>query len=101
STTRSETERLRQVGATARMMLVEAAARRWKVPADRLRAEAGHVIGPGGRLSFGQLAADAAKLPPAGKVALKDPASWKIIREPMRRLDSPEKITRRPGFGID
>ncbi|HEX3481390.1 MAG TPA: xanthine dehydrogenase family protein molybdopterin-binding subunit [Kofleriaceae bacterium] len=101
STTRSEVERLRQVGATARIMLIEAAARRWKVPADRLRAEAGHVIGPGGRLSFGQLAADAAKLPPPARVALKDPASWKIIGKPMRRLDSPEKITGRAVFGID
>jgi isoquinoline 1-oxidoreductase subunit beta len=101
SSTRSEFERLRQVGATARMMLIEAAARRWKVPADRLRAEAGHVIGPGGRLSFGQLAADAAKLPPPARVALKDPASWKIIGKPMRRLDSPEKITGRAVFGFD
>ncbi len=101
STTRSEVERLRQVGATARMMLIEAAARRWKVPAERLRAEAGHVIGPRGRLSFGQLAADAAKLTPPAKVALKDPASWKIIGKPMRRLDSPEKITGRAVFGID
>lgn len=101
SSTRSEFERLRQVGATARMMLIEAAARRWKVPAERLRAEAGHVIGPPGRLSFGQLAADAAKLPPPAKVALKDPASWKIVGKPMRRLDSPEKITGRAVFGMD
>ena len=101
SSTRSEVERLRQVGATARMMLIEAAARRWKVSPEQLRAEAGHVIGPRGRLSFGQLAADAAKLPPPARVALKPPASWKIIGKPMRRLDSPEKITGRARFGMD
>lgn len=101
SSTRSEIDRLRQVGATARMMLIEAAARRWKTSPARLRAEAGHVIGGRDRLSFGQLAADAAELTPPTKVALKDPASWKIIGKPRPRLDSPEKITGRARFGID
>jgi isoquinoline 1-oxidoreductase beta subunit len=101
STTRSELDRLRQVGATARMMLIEAAARRWEISPARLRAEAGHVIGPRERLSFGQLATEAAKLTPPAQVKLKDPASWKIIGTPRRRLDSPEKITGAAQYGID
>ncbi|HEX7843785.1 MAG TPA: molybdopterin cofactor-binding domain-containing protein, partial [Kofleriaceae bacterium] len=64
-------------------------------------AEAGHVIRGRDRLSFGQLAADAAKLTPPAQVTLKDPASWKIIGTPRRRLDSPEKITGRAQFGMD
>jgi isoquinoline 1-oxidoreductase beta subunit len=101
STTRSEFDRLRQVGATARTMLIEAAARRWKTSTAGLHAEAGYVVRGRDRLSFGQLAADAAKLTPPAQVALKDPASWKIIGTPRRRLDSPEKITGRAQFGID
>lgn len=101
STTRSEFDRLRQVGATARTMLIEAAARRWKTSPAGLFAEAGHVIHGRDRLSFGQLAADAAKLTPPTQVTLKDPASWKIIGTPRRRLDSPEKITGKAQFGMD
>jgi len=99
--TLSEFDRLRQVGATARVMLIQAAARRWRTDAAKLRAEEGYVIRGRERLSFGQLAADAAKLPPPAKVKLKDPASWKIIGKPHRRLETPEKITGRAMYGID
>jgi isoquinoline 1-oxidoreductase beta subunit len=101
SSTRSELDRLREVGAIARTMLIEAAARRWRTPPSRLRAEAGHVVRGSDRLSYGQLAADAAKLAPPTRVKLKDPATWKIIGKPHRRLDTPEKITGRAQFGID
>jgi isoquinoline 1-oxidoreductase subunit beta len=101
SSTRSELDRLREVGAIARTMLIEAAARRWRISPTRLRAEAGHVVRGGERLSYGELAVDAARLAPPARVKLKDPASWKIIGKPHRRLDTPEKITGRARFGID
>ena len=62
SSTRSEFDRLRQVGATAREMSIQAAARRWKTDADELRAENGFVVRGTERLSYGKLAAEAAKL---------------------------------------
>jgi isoquinoline 1-oxidoreductase beta subunit len=101
SSTRSEWNRLREVGAMARMMLVEAAARRWKTSPAKLRAELGHVIRGHDRLSYGALAAEAARLTPPTKVALKDPASWRIIGQPHARLDGPEKITGAAQYGID
>jgi isoquinoline 1-oxidoreductase beta subunit len=101
SSTRSELDRLRTVGATARAMLVEAAARRWKVAASALHAEAGFVVGPPGRLSFGELADEAAASPRPARVALKPPARWTIIGTQRKRLDSPDKITGAAQFGLD
>jgi isoquinoline 1-oxidoreductase beta subunit len=96
-----EFDGLRQVGATARTMLIRAAAQHLRIDPAKLHAESGYVIGGRDRLSFGQLAADAARLAPPAKVKLKDPAQWKLIGKPQRRLDSPEKITGRAVFGID
>ena len=101
SSTRSELDRLRTVGATARALLIEAAARRWKVSATALHAEAGFVVGPAGRLAFGELADQAAALPRPAHVTLKPPARWTIIGTERKRLDSPEKITGRAQFGLD
>jgi isoquinoline 1-oxidoreductase subunit beta len=101
STTWSEFERYRTVGAMARDMLVRAAAARWKVDPSRLRVEKGFVHRGREKLSFGQLAAEADKLPPPGRVKLKDPKAWKLIGKPVRRLDSPEKSDGRAQFGID
>jgi isoquinoline 1-oxidoreductase beta subunit len=82
----------RELGARARAMLVSAAAARWQVDAARLRTEAGHVIGPGGRkLAYGELADDAMKLPVPGKVTLKDPKQFKLIGKPTTRLDAAAK----------
>ncbi|MBX3156366.1 MAG: xanthine dehydrogenase family protein molybdopterin-binding subunit [Deltaproteobacteria bacterium] len=102
STTRGEYQRYREVGATAKDMLIRAAAARWKVaPADCV-AENGAVVGKRGqRATFGQLAAEAMKLPPPASVKLKDPKDWKILGTPVRRLDSPEKVTGRATFGMD
>ena len=97
----SEFDRLRQVGATARALLVAAAARRWKVDAAELRAENGFVVRGRDRLSYGRLAADAAKLTAPEHVKLKDPSEWKLIGKPTKRLDSPEKINGQAKFGID
>lgn len=101
TTTWSEMERYRTVGAMARDMLVRAAAERWKVDPKRLRTEKGRVLHGKRSLGYGELAAEAEKLSPPAQVKLKDRKAWKLIGKPTRRLDSPEKITGKAGFGID
>jgi len=101
SSTWSEFDRYRQVGAAAREMLIQAAAEKWGVDPSTCRADAGFVVGPSQKLSFGQLAAAAQKRTPPASVRLKDPKDWKIVGRPTRRLDSPEKVTGRAEFGMD
>jgi isoquinoline 1-oxidoreductase beta subunit len=92
----------RELGARARAMLVAAAATRWQADAARLRTEAGHVIGPGGRrLAYGELADDAMKQPVPETVVLKDPKQFKLIGKPTTRLDARDKSSGRQAFGID
>jgi CO/xanthine dehydrogenase Mo-binding subunit len=94
---------LRQAGATARVMLVTAAAQRWKVDPSICRAENGVVVhGPSGRkLGYGSLVDAAAKLPVPEKVTLKESASFKLVGTPHRRLDSAGKVDGSAKFGID
>jgi isoquinoline 1-oxidoreductase subunit beta len=94
---------LRQAGATAREMLVAAAADRWKVPASECVARASVITHrPSGRtLTFGAVAEDAAKLTPPADVALKNPRTWKLIGKPRRRLDVLDKVTAQPVYAID
>jgi isoquinoline 1-oxidoreductase subunit beta len=95
-------DQLRTVGAQARSMLLQAAANQWKVKLSDVRAAKGFVVGPGGRkLSYGQLAEAAGKLPVPEKVALKDAKSFTLIGQPTRRIDSLEKIEGNAKFGID
>lgn len=101
STTWSEFERYRQAGATARALLVAAAAQRFGVNPTDCRTENGAVIAGGKRAAYGELAEAAAKLPAPKTVKLKEPKDWKIIGKPTRRLDTPEKISGRAKFGID
>jgi len=101
TTTWSEFDRYRQVGAAARMLLVQAAAQRLGVPASDCRTADGAVIAGGQRLRYGELANAAARLPMPETVALKDPKDWKVIGKPTRRLDTPEKIDGRAVFGMD
>ena len=98
----SEWERLRKVGASAREMLIAAAADLWKVDKASCRAENGRVIHSGGKsLTYGQLADKASNMPVPKEVRLKDPLAFKIIGQPVKRLDIPEKTTGRGIFGID
>ncbi|HEY0553803.1 MAG TPA: xanthine dehydrogenase family protein molybdopterin-binding subunit [Thermoanaerobaculia bacterium] len=101
TTTWSELDRYRQVGATARVLLVSAAAAQWNVPVGECRTEKGFVLHGDRKASYGSLAAAAAKLPAPEHVELKKPEDWKIIGKPTRRLDTPEKITGRAKFGMD
>jgi isoquinoline 1-oxidoreductase subunit beta len=94
---------LRQAGATAREMLIAAAAARWNVPAFECVAAMSVITHqPSGRkLAFGAVAEAAAKVPPPADVKLKDPRDWKLAGKPRRRLDVPAKVTAQPIYAID
>jgi len=94
---------LRVVGATARAMLVQAAAQRWQVPAADCRTEAGQVVhtATGRKLGYGELAADAAQLTPPQDVPLKSPDQFKLIGRAAARKDIPAKVDGSAQFGVD
>jgi isoquinoline 1-oxidoreductase subunit beta len=94
---------MRQAGATTRACLIEAAARTWDVPAKECRTEEGKVTheGIGRTLDYGALVARAASVTPPSSVTLKDPASFRLIGRPLKRLDTPDKVNGRAKYGID
>jgi isoquinoline 1-oxidoreductase subunit beta len=94
---------LRQAGAIARTMLVSAAAKRWNVDPASCRAQTGQVLHAptGRRATYGELAADAARLPVPESVALKRPADFKLIGTSAKRLDAPSKVNGTAIYGID
>ena len=95
-------EQFRQAGATARAMLVAAAAQRWNTDPASCRAESGAVFDTSNRkLTYGQLVAEAAKLPPPAQVQLKDPKNFKLIGKPIKRLDTGMKLNGNAVFGLD
>src|SRR5436190_154547 len=100
---RSSWEPLRKAGATARDMLVTAAAQAWKVDRTTCRAERGAVIHvpTGRRLTYGMLAAQAAALPVPTDAPLKDPKDFRLVGTRMTRLDTPSKVDGSALFGID
>ncbi len=99
---RTEWQRLAQAGAAARDMLCRAAARVWKVDPQTCRTEKGQAVHPDGRrLSYGELASQAAKLEVPGEVQLKDSARYTLIGHPVHRLDSPAKVDGSAVFGLD
>src|SRR6266436_8383695 len=81
-------EQLRKAGAAARAMLVSAAAARWSVPASEISVSKGVVQHQKGKLTFGELAADAASQPVPAEVALKDPKDFAYIGKPAARTDA-------------
>ncbi|MFM0223828.1 xanthine dehydrogenase family protein molybdopterin-binding subunit [Paraburkholderia dipogonis] len=93
---------MREAGASARAMLISAAAAQWKVPAGECRAEGGQVLHPSGhKASFGELSSMAAQQALPRKVTLKDPAGFKLIGKPLRRIEAASKINGTARFGID
>ena len=92
---------LRRLGASAREMLVRAAAKRWRVSARRCRTREGRVLFGRRSLSYGELAMDAAKLRPPAEPRLKDVSEWKLLRRSLPRAELREKVTGAPLFGID
>ena len=95
-------EPLRKVGATAREMLLEAAARTWKVPKAQCTAENGMVVHPSGKkATYGELAKKAATLPVPKDVPLKDPKHFKVIGTPKKFVDLQDITVGKAKFGID
>src|SRR5947209_15178088 len=101
---RESHEYVRQGGASARMMLIEAAANEWKVPVSEVTVDKGVITHKGSNrtTTYGKVAEAAAKLPVPEKPALKDPKSWKIAGKPVKRLDSAaDKVTGKQVYGAD
>jgi CO/xanthine dehydrogenase Mo-binding subunit len=103
SSVRGFYEPMREAGATARTMLVAAAAQTWSVDPASCRAEKGTVIHPesGRRLAYGKLAEQAAKLAVPAKVTLKDAKAFTLIGTSAKRLDTPAKVNGTAQFAID
>ena len=96
-------EPMRRAGATARMLLVNAAAQQWQVEPATCHAENGQVIHAATKrtVAYGELVDIAAKLPAPQNAALKDPKDFKLIGTAAKRLDSPQKVDGTAIFGLD
>jgi isoquinoline 1-oxidoreductase subunit beta len=95
-------DKLRSAGATARTMLISAAARRWRVDPAQCRVKNATVIGPSGKvLTYGELADSAAKLPQPKEVKLKPKTNFQIIGKSLPRIDTPGKVDGSAEFGMD
>ncbi|MDH5196476.1 MAG: xanthine dehydrogenase family protein molybdopterin-binding subunit [Gemmatimonadota bacterium] len=94
---------IRKAGAAAREMLVAAAAATWGVPAEECRAAMGTVLHPasGRHAAYGDLAERAGQLSAPAAPAFKDPATYRYVGKPVKRLDSHEKVTGKARFGLD
>jgi isoquinoline 1-oxidoreductase beta subunit len=100
---RESQEYVRKGGAAARMMLVQAAADEWKVPAAECKAEASVITHAASnrRTTYGKVAAAASKLTPPENPALKDPKDWKLAGKRLARLDTAEKTNGALVYGAD
>ncbi len=96
-------ERLRKAGATARHMLVEAAAKRWNVSSSTLTADNSFVIDKTGnrKLSYGELATEASSIAVPKEIKLKEQKDFKLIGKAVRNVDNKEMITGKPLYGMD
>lgn len=96
-------ERLRKAGATARYLLVSAAAARLDVDRNTLTTDKGMIYhkASGKKLSYGEVVLDAAQLEAPDEVIFKDPKDFKIIGTPVKNVDNEEIFTGKPLFGLD
>ncbi len=103
STIRGSYKKLLRLGASAREMLIETAAKKWGVSKSECYAENGSVIhrASGKKFHYGELVTEAAKLEPPKDVALKNPKDYKLIRKPLPRQDTPMKVNGKAVFGLD
>ena len=103
TTTNSEYDRFRKMGAMARIMLIAAAAQSWSVDPQTCRAEKSFVIHTptGRRASYGSLAEAASKIAPPKDIPLKDPKDFTLVGKPVHRLDTPSKTNGTAQFGLD
>ena len=100
---RGSNEYVRQGGAAARLMLVEAAAAEWGVPVSECSTKKSVITHePTGKTTtYGAVAGAASKLAPPMEVTLKDPKDWEIIGQSVKRLDTVDKLTGQQVFGAD
>src|SRR5229473_2838811 len=100
---RQSNEYVRKGGAAARMMLVQAAANEWKVPAADCTAANGVITHKASNRSttYGKVADAASKIEPPAEIKLKDPKDWKIIGKGVKRLDTADKVVGKTVYGID
>ena len=98
---RNSVDYVRQGGAAARAMLIQAAAQRWRVPASQLETREGAVVNGAATLRYGALAEDAARLPVPANVPLKPESAWRIIGQPLPRLDTKPKLNGSAQYAID
>ena len=103
STVRGSYKNLLKLSATAREMLIQAAASKWNVPKLECYAEGGHVIHKptGKKFHYGELVEAASKLEAPKDVVLKKRSEYKLIGKPLRRLDTPLKTNGVAVFGLD
>src|SRR5580698_2878656 len=103
TTTNSEYDRFRKMGAMARIMLIAAAAQSWNVDPQTCRVEKGFVIHTptGRRASYGSLAEAASAVAPPKDIPLKDPKDFTLVGKPIHRLDTPAKTNGTAQFGLD
>ena len=101
SSTYSEFDRYRTVGATAKVLLLQAAAAKFKTTPDKLKVDKGVISFGDQKVTYGQVAEQAKNLKQPDSVKLKDPKEWKLIGTAVKRLDSPEKINGTAKFGMD
>ncbi len=102
STIKNYWEPMRKLGASARGILIEAAAEKWGVPPIQCRTESGYVIhSSGNRLSYGELSEAASKISPESDPPLKNPKDFKIIGHPIARKDTPLKVNGQAQYGVD
>ena len=96
-------EYVRQGGAAARMMLIQAAANEWKVPVGEITADKGVLTHKASNrtTTYGKVADAASKLPVPEKPALKDPKDWKIAGKPIKRFQTVDKVTGKQVYGAD
>jgi len=94
---------LRRAGATARAMLIAAAAAQWRVPPEQCVAANGVIRHPpsGRTVSYGAIAPAAAAIEPPAEIELKPTSEWKLAGTPQKRLDVLDKITAKPVYAID
>jgi isoquinoline 1-oxidoreductase beta subunit len=100
---RTSHDYVRMGGATARVMLVQAAADQWKVPASECTVSNSVIThtASGRKTTYGKVAEAAAKLEQPKDVKLKDPKEWKVIGKPLARLDTVDKVTGKQVYGFD
>ncbi|MDQ1410750.1 MAG: isoquinoline 1-oxidoreductase subunit beta [Acidobacteriaceae bacterium] len=103
TTTAAEWDHYRKLGAAGRMVLVEAAAQKWNVPATSCHVEKGFVIhaATSRKASYGSLVDAASKLSVPADIPLKEPKNFTLIGKPTRRLDTPPKTNGTAQFGLD